>query len=302
MNNQEKFLVIGGTEKAGTTSLYEYFCKHPELNSSFKKETDYLRGTDISKDGYIRCFEKNKNFDNYFEASPGYLTKYHDVIANLNKIEIDIRFIFILRDPIERLISSFKFHKSKLYIPEDLDINDYIQMCLDYEKGSLSLADSIFNNDWFLQVLSAGRYDKAIESFQNNGLRFRAYDFSQLKDNMSSVVSEICDFFEIDSSVYENYDFHTANQTFTVKNRRIHSIGIFVNNKLEMFFRRNPEIKQYLLKLYKGFNSKPGEAITINNHNLDRLKEYYSKTYIYCKNLLEEKEFRTMNWRHFDEK
>ena len=295
-----EFLIIGGTEKSGTTSLFEYFCNHPELNSSIKKETDYLRTQDANLHDYIKCFEADEG-KRFFEASPGYLSEYESVIENVVKLNLDCKFIFILRDPIERLYSSFNFHKSKLYIPEELDINDYVHMCLDYEKDRLSLNDSIFDNSWFLNVLNAGKYDKALRKFEDCRIDFKVIDFRSLRQDMPSVVSSICKYFNIDNSYFENYEFHKANSTIKVKNKSLHKFGMVLNSRLEKFFRRNPKLKQKLLILYKLINSDAVEDKKLNEENYNLLKLYYRDTYKYCFDLAKEKEAINIKWNNFYE-
>lgn len=39
---EKKFIIIGGTSKAGTTSLYRYLSDHPMISQSKLKETGFF--------------------------------------------------------------------------------------------------------------------------------------------------------------------------------------------------------------------------------------------------------------------
>lgn len=298
---KENFLIIGGTEKAGTTSLYEYFCGHPDIQASFEKETDYLRRETVDLEEYKNCFERKNGSKNYFEASPGYLSRYEEFISSIKKLSIKPRLVFIVRDPIERLISSFRFHKSKLYIPDSLDINEYIELCFAYQNKKISLDETIFSNSWFLEVVSAGKYEVAFENMSNEDIEFLLIDFSELNNNMQGVIQKICKYFQVEEKHFDNFDFHRANQTIGIKNRFIHRIGMGINEKFEPYFRRNPKVKQKILDIYKKVNGAPKEAININKENEVRLKKYYKETYETVNYILQKQNSPKANWRNFDE-
>src|SRR6266513_2759700 len=81
-----KFLIIGGTSKAGTTSVFNYLTNHPQI-CSFTKETRFFLDTDYplpsdkryEKNGpeaYLSFFESGgyQPSENWrLEATPDYL-------------------------------------------------------------------------------------------------------------------------------------------------------------------------------------------------------------------------------------
>ena len=100
-----RHLIILGTEKAGTTSLYEYFVNHYQVIGSTKKETDYFRNDEVSYYEYLKCFPKVDDSKILLESSPGYLgtsqstaKKIHNVLssnAKLITVQLAQRFLLL---------------------------------------------------------------------------------------------------------------------------------------------------------------------------------------------------------------
>jgi hypothetical protein len=299
MNNQ--CFIIGGTEKAGTTSIFEYFTKHPQICSSIHKETDYFRRESVNKNEYYSLFNPPEPSNQYYmEASPAYLGLADKVIPQMLKVVADPKLVFVIRDPIARLMSSYLFHRSRLYIPENLDINSYVKMCIDFNANRIQIKDTPFTKSWFLDVLTAGAYKQHLErylsEFKDNIL---LVDFEQLASHPKLVMNNICNHLNIDSSYFDNYTFFRANKTFQSKFHLIHKLGLAINNKLEPYFRKNPQIKQTLLKLYKGINSVDnidGGKLSLLSKNA--LQEFYASDYDFVKHHFDQ-DSHNMNWPNF---
>ena len=130
------FIIIG-TMKGGTTSLYRYISSHPDAGPSSKKETNFFQtNADFSKGlAWYKAFYKNTG-KYCFEASPNY-TKRHifpDVAERMHSILPDTKLIYVLRDPIERIISHYihnlasgRESRSFSAAIQDRTLNYYIQ-------------------------------------------------------------------------------------------------------------------------------------------------------------------------------
>ena len=103
------FIIIGAM-KGGTSSLYNYIASHPDIVPSSIKETDFFKTSDDFNKGlnwYKSLFNKDGKYA--FEASPNY-TKRHifpGVPARMFSILPEIKLIYVLRDPIERVVSHY---------------------------------------------------------------------------------------------------------------------------------------------------------------------------------------------------
>jgi hypothetical protein len=102
--------IIGGAAKSGTTSLYEYFDRHPGVCMSFRKEPNY----------FSKHYERGESwYDEFFdhcgggllrgEASVSYLVFARRSARRLYDDVPSARLLFILRNPVERAYSDYWF-------------------------------------------------------------------------------------------------------------------------------------------------------------------------------------------------
>src|SRR4030043_2241283 len=81
-----RYLIIAGTTKAGTTSLFNWLSEHPEVSASFRKETNYFLDREWDKVGNPSIYRYENGIEKYganysyslaeklyIEASPEYL-------------------------------------------------------------------------------------------------------------------------------------------------------------------------------------------------------------------------------------
>ncbi|MGK7908047.1 MAG: sulfotransferase [Synechococcus sp.] len=255
-----QFLIIGGTEKAGTTSLFNYLSQHPQLLGSVKKETDYFRQQgSLSLEDYLKEFPVHSGDRILLEASPGYLSRAEQVAGQLAEVlkNESVKLIFILRDPAERLVSNFRFHKTKGNLPDDLSIQDFLDANITFTKtGEMTLP--AVKGDWFYQSFEQGFYDRLLANFYDvmpEG-SIAIYDFEDFKTAPSQVVQDICKQIGVDASFYDDFDFFVFNRTIKPKSRWLHLIGDKVNSLLEPFFNRFPQVKQTVKNIYCAINEQ----------------------------------------------
>lgn len=103
------FLIIGAA-KAGTTTLYDIFKTHPNIFVSAKKELNFFSIGIKSKsiDEYAKNFDKSAGFSAVGEASPSYFYT-PGTAENIKQYLPDVKLIAVLRNPIERFYSDFKY-------------------------------------------------------------------------------------------------------------------------------------------------------------------------------------------------
>lgn len=103
------FIIIGAM-KSGTTSLHNYLGEHPDVFVSEIKELDYFCGQRtwrMGADWYTAQFPVDAPARG--ESSPGY-TKYPGVSGAPERMAAlvpDARLIYIMRDPVARIVSHY---------------------------------------------------------------------------------------------------------------------------------------------------------------------------------------------------
>lgn len=108
----DNFALIIGAMKCGTTSLFNYLSQHPEVATSTPKEPHF----------FTRAQDAGKNLDWYrgrwdwderthriaLEASTSYtkIPRLPNAAERIARVKADFRFLYVLRDPIERIEST----------------------------------------------------------------------------------------------------------------------------------------------------------------------------------------------------
>lgn len=105
------FLIIGA-QKAGTTSLYRYLRDHPQVFMPKLKEPDFFvaeRTWSRGVEWYEELFEGANGATAIGEASTTYtmFPAYDGVPARIAKLLPEVRLIYVLRHPIERMRSDY---------------------------------------------------------------------------------------------------------------------------------------------------------------------------------------------------
>jgi hypothetical protein len=103
-------LIVIGAQKCGTTSLHYYIDQHPQIAMSRAKELNFFTASGSwakGVDWYAGQFEATAPVRG--ESSPSY-TNYpvHDgVPARMHSVVPRARLVFVVRDPLERIVSQY---------------------------------------------------------------------------------------------------------------------------------------------------------------------------------------------------
>ena len=105
--------IIAGAQRSGTTLLYRLLDQHPdvEMSTPVRPEPKYFLRGDASLDAqhYRKTlFPHHRDAHFLGEKSTSYMER-SDVAANILATLPDVKIIFLLRDPVERAISNYKF-------------------------------------------------------------------------------------------------------------------------------------------------------------------------------------------------
>ncbi|MFW8600781.1 sulfotransferase family protein [Desulfobacterota bacterium M19] len=108
------FFIIGAM-KAGTTSLHYYLNQHPQIFMSDPKELWYFvkeKNWSKGNDWYLDHFHNVSTEVIIGESCPDYtmLPKYQGVAERLHRFNPTSKLVYILRDPVERVISHYWYN------------------------------------------------------------------------------------------------------------------------------------------------------------------------------------------------
>lgn len=222
--NSPAFLVIGA-QKGGTTALYEYLSKHPQLKSSTIKETDFFSCNEIYHKGYdfyhALFVQEEGESKLFFEASPSYL---HNESAPGRIFEYNprIKLVAVLRHPVERAYSAWNMYVKNYSTNLDWFQNWMLRCDSDYasrqvvRRSTESLMDFLtylheevaaINSGMFIEapVLSHGFYCKQLQKYQKffDRKQLSIIESSALKNDTIVTLRSIEDFIGI---MHNNWD------------------------------------------------------------------------------------------------
>lgn len=153
-------VLVLGAQKAGTTALFAYLAQHPLFLKPLTKEIHYwdLHVEHRSYDWYLGHFPHRPRQGGVVtgEATPSYL--YHPLVPErLSGKDAGLRFVVLLRNPVQRAISHYH-HEVRLG-RETLDPLTAIRA----EPGRLDGQDSSLAQRMAFSYVDRGRYAVQVE-------------------------------------------------------------------------------------------------------------------------------------------
>lgn len=283
-----KNLIIGGVHKAGTTSLYTYLSQHPSVCCSNIKETHFFSYKIL--DGYKPKYDSYSSYFNHcsheasvlVESSPEYLVGGRDLALNIKKNLENPTVVIILRNPIEKLYSSFNHKKKMVVFPESYSFDEFIcQHVEGFESKSVKRP--------YDQELSEGFYTDNLSGFIdvfNDDLEIMFYE--ELTNNALDLVQRICNKVEIDPAFYEDFDFLIENKTVQYRSQFFQKITYWLSMQLEPLIRKKYGLKVLLRSIYNAVNTVERKK-GISKESQEILERLYGSENKKLLNLLKDK-------------
>lgn len=178
------FLVIGA-HKAGTTTLYEHLRRHPQVFLAEHKEVHYFSEHNWARgqQWYESLFDGAGNARAVGEASPGYTCwpLFDHVPERAAALIPAARLVYIVRHPIQRLISHYRHDAT--YWDETVPIDEAL---LDYRRYA-----------------SRSMYALQIDQWRNAGYaadQLLVVTTDDLRDEPAQTLARIFRFLDVDDS------------------------------------------------------------------------------------------------------
>jgi hypothetical protein len=205
------------------------------------------------------------------EATPGYFEGGMNVAKAIeNTLGDEVKIIIILREPIARLISFFKYKKSMLELDENLTLAEYLRQC-----ETLSPQERVKQENDTYWGIEGGFYANYLEDWLNvfdESLYLTFFD--ELTNDPKLFLSKICTWLEIDNTVFEAKELAVENKSLNYKNKYLQQLALFINFKAEKFWRTNSGIKSILRNIYHNLNGLPYQE-KISEQTLNYLQSLY---------------------------
>ncbi|WP_339643295.1 sulfotransferase [uncultured Porticoccus sp.] len=279
------FLIIGGAPRSGTTALFRYLSDHPQVSAALTKEVRFFVDSDCPGPRFCYFEEGLESYAKYFlnhgisenktllEASPDYL--YSKTALHIPSVLPNAKMVFVLRDPIERLVSCFRYAKQRGVLSQNLSFDEYVEKQL--------LNKVVATTPLHYRALEWGRYDHYLAAFRGRmGSRMMTVEFSELRSNPELVMAGIAKFAKLSPGFYKNYSFEIENDSHNLRFKMLdktyrglrHSLQHVLPKKgflWEMFKWSN----QNVLKKMLSFNKTAMEKVVISDSVREKLENYY---------------------------
>ncbi|NNM16789.1 MAG: sulfotransferase family 2 domain-containing protein, partial [Bacteroidia bacterium] len=271
---------------------------HPQMCASTYKETRFFlnenyplkRRVPFSKNisDYNSLFDCNETTSIKLEATPDYLFSA-DTEKFISETLNDCMIILLLRNPIDRLISWYKFSQQMNLLDQKTSFNEYVELMFENKDKSKQ----------HLLALEQGNYFKYInnylEYFGKDSVHILLYD-SFIKSPFDSAV-QICNKLKINADFYYDYSFKTHNKTINIKHNKLHGVFNETRRSIRKLVNKAPaklrsQIKKSgkkLVSAYLELNTTANSDLSMDDAIKNRLKNYYSDSNAQCETLIGKK-------------
>ena len=294
-------LFIPGAAKSGTTSLHNLLNQHPEICMSSVKEPGYWKNEkfkdfkNIEKENYLNLFMKSKH-KIFGESTTAYM--YYDTfINNINSnYKVSPKFIFILRNPIDRFNSHFWWIKGL-----GLEKSNF-QEALSKDQNNEFKAYDYYPKYYF----QFGLYAKWLKRFYNcfDRSNIKIITFEDLINNQLKTANSCFEFLGLKK--LNTISNHTSNQTALLKNPQLYhflnksAMGKYSFTKIGKYFLPKKTINWIKLNIKDSLKNWKKENVSypkISKENRSELKALYFKDVSDLKKLTE---YNYKEWTDFN--
>jgi hypothetical protein len=252
--------VIGGTMRAGTTSLTRWLRRHPDVLMASDKELHYFdsgweHGETI--DDYRRQFVRWSGERAVGEATPNYLF-HREAMARLASVLPDVRIVLSLRNPIDRAYSQYWARRSRQVEKREFD------------EVVRTEPDVIVGDDGY--VVARGQYHEQIQRMLEHIPREQVLVvlFEDVEGEPEATYSEVCRFIGVDDGVVPAEVGQAANAYRHFRSQRVRRVaqklpkpaanlvGRF-NSRVESYPPMDASTRSWLVERYRPHNAALGE-------------------------------------------
>ena len=296
---EHDFLIVAGTTKAATTSVFRYLSDHPQVAAASYKETRFFLSPSYPLPAPARdATHSIETYERYFspkpgqlcvESTPDYLHDPATPAAIAQKIP-HAKILLLLRNPITRLQSWYKFSQQSGYLSQNISFESYVDSLFVQKKATKQHE----------LVLEQGKYIDSV----NLWLKYfpktiKICWYEELSDYPGKTMQEIASFGKIDPRFYQNYQFRIENATLELHKPGIHKLYHELRYRLRyytlkisaihLFFK---SLRKLLEPIYLKMNAKKNTELVISPDTYQKLAEYYKPSI----QLLAELTKRTPPW------
>lgn len=296
----KRYIIIGGVNKAGTTSLFTWLAAHPAVCPAFLKQTFFFLDKEWQKNfGLQAVYDYEEGFaafENYFtgcngamnklEASPEYLYA-PGTPQRLQQFlsDKDGYIIFILRNPVQRFISLYYYGKQQAILPQEINFEGFLEQSIKYTD----------NKNTSLIAFETGFYSKYIERYLQHldKEKIKIYFFEDMIGDEKSFLKKLCSDTGIDPGYYDSYNFEAQHKTIKIRSSLLAKLYLIPRAVyIKLFYRSKAGfkfaqlLKKTVTRVYRKLNMTKLDKEQLPESALDFLRNAYRDEKNKLENLL----------------
>lgn len=296
MTSTPDFLIVGAA-KSGTSSLHNYLQRHPDIYMPEKRKELYFwhaatnenrsiieyageDGVPLSINDYLSFYSMSEPGQITGEACPSYLFFHHHVLENLKRYHDkwkDVKIVIILREPVSRIVSQYKFVCKKRLDPDSLSFSDSIKAEEKRLKENNVLPDLFY--------VSVSMYYEKVKFYLDNFNNVHVCLYEDLKNQPRLLLEELCEFLEVDPEKLPEFEFEVANSSSGAKRSKYPKIEKWVRKLGRSLLPWLPvKLKRQLKDVVQSLTS---EHIEISTEIVDSLYVMFEEERVKMEQLLQ---------------
>jgi len=249
--------VIVGVSRAGTTSMFNAMSLHPQVCASATKETRYFQAVRYGEPlaplaDYQAYFRRYDGQPVTMECTPDY---FYGGAATAKAIKetCDPRVTVILREPISRLVSFYRFMQGRLQIPADMTLEHYVERCQALPDAEMNRRpNNVFTGLW------TGQYARFLPSWlATYPDRCDIYFFDDLVADPDALIADQCARLGIDPAGARATE-EPENSSEAYRSRSAQRVAARAARHSRGLFRRYPTLYTRARKAYEAVNQRAG--------------------------------------------
>ncbi len=207
-------LILAGVTRAATTALFDWLAVHPQVCRASIKETRFfldpahgLRRLHDYRAGlaaYERFFTAARPGQVRLDATPDYLFDA-GAAARIAGALPEARVVVILREPISRLISWYRFARQNGELPAGMSLDGFVE-------AQLEATGPVESRPQPMRAVAQGRYSAYLPAWiEAFGDRLLVLNHAAVGQDPVWVMRRVCALAGLDASRYEGFDFGVVN-------------------------------------------------------------------------------------------
>ena len=285
-------LFVAGVPKAGTTSLFHYLALHPDVFPSSRKEPGFchpfkIKDMDANLGAYKKFFTGHSGQRYAIEATPGYFYGGKETANAINNYSPKSKVIIVLRNPVERVFSFYKYKKSLGHIDGNLNFESYIDEC---KKQTGPIEKETY--DFWAMV--GGKYAKLLSEWHEVfGERMKVCFFDDMVKDEPKFIEEICNWLDLDKKQIDDGKTKVQNKSMIYRSKGLQRMATSFDHMFSGVWYYLPWLKWPFSGLYNLVNAKPHNE-TLSDSLRAELTEYYQEDMHKTRDFLKERQIENL--------